>query len=161
MNEVFVSRFWPGSTGLGDAPHLYWTRAGLTLEYMLLNVGLLAIEALLIGLIAIVLHASSHRYGLAPLLIFLTGLVAVLHAVGATPVFIDAWGTRVAVSDSVIVPVILVSVLLLYEVHGTAIARVTIVGIVGVSLLVLALQVVLPLHLALPGGFNALGAAGR
>ena len=47
-----------------------------------LNVDLLAIEALTLGGLAVALHASSHRYGLAPpLLVFITGLVAVLHAV--------------------------------------------------------------------------------
>ena len=48
---------------------------------MSLNVNLLAIEALTLGGLAVALHASSHWYGLAPLLVFITGLVAVLHAV--------------------------------------------------------------------------------
>ena len=93
----------------------------------------------------------------APLLVFITGLVAVLHAMGANPILIDAWGTRLVVTDSVIVPVILASVLMLYDVQGTAVERVTILGVVGVSVLVLSLQLLLPIHLALPGGFNSLG----
>lgn len=125
---------------------------------MSLNVDLLAIEALTLGGLAVALHASSHRYGLAPpLLVFITGLVAVLHAMGANPILIDAWGTRLVVTDSVIVPVTLASVLMLYDVQGTAVARVTILGVVGVSVLVLSLQLLLPIHLALPGGFNSLG----
>lgn len=123
---------------------------------MSLNVDLLAIEALTLGGLAVALHASSHRYGLAPLLVFITGLVAVLHAMGANPILIDAWGTRLVVTDSVIVPVTLASVLMLYDVQGTAVARVTILGVVGVSVLVLSLQLLL-IHLALPGGFNSLG----
>ena len=124
---------------------------------MSLNVDLLAIEALTLGGLAVALHASSHRYGLAPLPVFITGLVAVLHAMGANPILIDAWGTRLVVTDSVIVPVTLASVLMLYDVQGTAVARVTILGVVGVSVLVLSLQLLLPIHLALPGGFNSLG----
>lgn len=124
---------------------------------MALNVGLLAIEVLALGGVAIALHASSHRYGLAPMLVFVTGLVAVLHSSGANPIFIDAWGMRLVVTDSVIVPVILASVLMLYDVQGTAVARVTILGVVGISVLVLSLQVMLPIHLALPGGFDGLG----
>ena len=88
---------------------------------MSLNVDLLAIEALTLGGLAVALHASSHRYGLAPLLVFITGLVAVLHAMGANPILIDAWGTRLVVTDSVIVPVTLASVLMLYDVQGTAV----------------------------------------
>jgi|GEM_PF-3231168 len=125
---------------------------------MSLNVDLLAIEALTLGGLAVALHASSHRYGLRPpLLVFITGLVAVLHAMGANPILIDAWGTRLVVTDSVIVPVILASVLMLYDIQGTAVERVTILGVVGVSVLVLSLQLLLPIHLALPGGFNSLG----
>jgi hypothetical protein len=63
--------------------------------------------------------------------VFITGLVAVLHAMGANPILIDAWGTRLVVTDSVIVPVILASVLMLYDVQGTAVERVTILGVVG------------------------------
>ena len=92
-----------------------------------------------------------------PLLVFITGLVAVLHAMGANPILIDAWGTCLVVTDSVIVPVTLASVLMLYDVQSTAVARVTILGVVGVSVLVLSLQLLLPIHLALPGGFNSLG----
>ena len=99
---------------------------------MSLNVDLLAIEALTLGGLAVALHASSHRYGLRPpLLVFITGLVAVLHAMGANPILIDAWGTRLVVTDSVIVPVILASVLMLYDVQGTAVERVTILGVAG------------------------------
>ncbi len=99
---------------------------------MSLNVDLLAIEALTLGGLAVALHASSHRYGLRPpLLVFITGLVAVLHAMGANPILIDAWGTRLVVTDSVIVPVILASVLMLYDVQGTAVEGVTILGVVG------------------------------
>ena len=44
---------------------------------------------------------------------FITGLVAVLHVMGANPILIDAWGTRLVVTDSVIVPVTLAIIFLL------------------------------------------------
>ena len=80
-----------------------------------------------------------------------------LHALASAPVLIDAWGVSVAVVDAQIVPTVLLSVLMLYRVQGTAVAQITILGIVGVSLLVLAVQVLNQVHLGLPGGFNRLG----
>jgi len=128
----------------------------------LLNTFLLIVE--LVGLegLALYFHARSPRYGLAPLIIFLSALVTLLHSTGATPDLVTVvGGMRVVASDATLVPVIFVGLLLLYEMNGTAAARVTILGLIGVSALVLTIQSTVELHefFAAPGSVTALTSA--
>jgi PAS domain S-box-containing protein len=104
------------------------------------NAGLLAAELLILASMVLVLHAQSRRYGLAPLLIYLSGLVALLNTSGPHGLFVDLGTIPIEVSTVTLVPVILMTLLILYRVNGTAAARVTIVGIVGLSALVLFVQ---------------------
>jgi PAS domain S-box-containing protein len=104
------------------------------------NVGLLAVELLILASVVLFLHAQSRRYGLAPLLIYLSGLVALLNTSGPHGLFVDLGTIPIEVSTVTLVPVILMTLLVLYRVNGTAAARVTIVGIVGLSALVLFVQ---------------------
>ena len=113
------------------------------------NVGLLAIELLALASVVFYLHRRSRRFGLAPLLIYLSGLVAVLDTLGPTALFVDVGGVPLEVSNATLVPVILATLLLLYRLNGTAVARVTILGIVGLSILVLFVQVSRLGHLVL------------
>jgi PAS domain S-box-containing protein len=104
------------------------------------NTGLLAAELLILASVVLFLHAQSRRYGLAPLLICLSGLVALLNTLGPHGLFVDLGTIPIEVSTVTLVPVILMTLLVLYRVNGTAAARVTIVGIVGLSALVLFVQ---------------------
>ena len=122
-----------------------------------LNAGLLALELLVLGSLALYLHARSRRYGLAPLLIFLSGLVAILNALGHQGLFVHLGGFPVEVSNVTLIPVILMTLLVLYHVDGTAVARVTILGIVGLSLLVLTIQAAREIHVLL--GASPMGPA--
>jgi len=119
-----------------------------------LNVGLIAVELAVLALLALLLHAWSRRYGLAPLLVFLSGLVVILHTVSPIHVAVYLGTTRLIVSSLVLVPVILMTILVLYEVDGTIPARTAILSIVALSVLVLAFQFVLEIHVGLPGGRN-------
>jgi len=104
------------------------------------NTGLLAAELLILASVALFLHAQSRRYGLAPLLIYVSGLVALLNSSGPHGLFVDLGPIPIEVSNVTLVPVILMTLLILYRVNGTAVARVTIFGIVGLSALVLFVQ---------------------
>ena len=121
------------------------------------NLFLLVIETLVFGGLALALHSRSGKYGLAPLLIYLSGLVAVLQTLGYVPIFVEAAGLTFEVSSITLVPVIQMAVLILYVADGTAAARVTILGIASLSGLVLGIQAGRQWHLHLPGGFERLG----
>ncbi|MGD8318962.1 MAG: PAS domain S-box protein [Gemmatimonadota bacterium] len=125
------------------------------------NLGLLALEQVLLGGGVLLLHRWRHRYGLAPFIIFLAGLVTILHALGSTGLFVPVGSTAVEVSSVTLVPVLVMAVLVLYVVDGTAPTRVTILGVVGLSSLILLIQLGRLLHLeagATP--FPALGTDG-
>lgn len=123
------------------------------------NASLLALELLGLASVVFFLHAQSRRYGLAPLLIYLAGLVAILHTLGPTGLFLDVGSVSVEVSNATVVPVILMTVLLLYRLNGTAVARVTILGIVGLSALVLFIQLSRAAHLELGARSGVPGAS--
>ncbi len=123
----------------------------------MLNILLMVAELYFLGFTALVLHAQSRRFGLAPILFFLAGAVGMLHAMSPIEAQVALGEGYVVVSSMTQVPVILMILLVLYEVEGTAAARVAILGIVGISLLVLALQLVVDLHMALPGSKNLSG----
>jgi len=124
---------------------------------LILNLALVGFELLSLALLTLILHAWSRRYGLAPLLILLAGMVAILHAVSPIRARIDLGWTYIVVSSVTLVPVILMSILVLYVVEGTAAARVAILAIVSLSLLVLLFQMELAGHMHLPGGENGIG----
>jgi PAS domain S-box-containing protein len=99
-----------------------------------MSAGLLVLELLLLAAAALGLHAVSRRYGLVPLLVYLAGLVAILHAMGAAPVFVEPWpGVRVASADATVVPTIFLVLLVLFDADGAAVARTALAGVVGVS----------------------------
>ena len=119
---------------------------------MLLSAALLVLELLALSGLALALHAARWRYGLAPLLMYMAGLVGVSHALGPVPVTVDLAGTVVVVAEVTVVPTILLALLLVYTADGTAAARIAIGGILAVSVVVLAVQLARQMHLALPGG---------
>lgn len=123
---------------------------------MYLNLGLIVLESLLLALISFFLHAGSRKYGLAPLLLYLAGLVAILQTTSPLNLMVALGATALSVSSLTLVPVILMTILILYEAEGTSAARLAILGIIALSLLVLLVQFGFVAHLTLPGGSGAL-----
>jgi PAS domain S-box-containing protein len=123
---------------------------------LILNLALTLTELIALGVIALILHWSSRRFGLAPLLMFVSGLVAFLHWGGALGVSYSVAGVEVAVYHTTIVPVLVMALLVLYEADGTAVARTTILGILGLSALLIGLQCMRNMHMMLPAGANRL-----
>jgi len=117
-----------------------------------LNFSLIIFEALLLAAGALFLHARSRKYGLGLLLFYLAGLATLLQAISPLNLHVALGETPLLVSSVTLVPVILMTLLVLYEVEGTAAARLAIVGIIGVSLLVLLVQLGYHAHQSLPGG---------
>ncbi|RMH20958.1 MAG: PAS domain-containing sensor histidine kinase [Gemmatimonadetes bacterium] len=121
------------------------------------NLLLLITEALVLGGVALVLHAFERRYGLAPLLFYVAALTVSLHSMGAVPVFIDGLGLRFMFDSTTLVPAIMMAFLVVYARDGTAAARTTVLGIVGASIVALLLQYARLAHLLLPGGSTVSG----
>jgi len=121
---------------------------------VVLNLLLIVLENALLAAMALVLHAKSRKYGLAPLLLYLAGLVTVLQMTGPMNLHLALWGTSFIVSSATLVPVVLMTLLILYEAEGTAVARLAIIGVIGLSLLVLLAQLGFGLHMSLPGGID-------
>ena len=124
---------------------------------MILNVTVIGVELVVLASLALILHARSRRYGLAPLLVYLAGLVAMLHALSPIQVRVDLVVTTLVISSVTLVPVILMTILVLYVVEGTASARLAILSVVALSILVLTFQAGLDAHMNLPGGGNTAG----
>jgi len=124
----------------------------------MLNVILLAAEVMFLAGVAFGLHRLSARFGLAPLLFYLGALAATLQFV--SPLAVDVAllpGLVIRVASTLLVPVILSIVLLIYAIDGTAPARIAIVGVLAATLLGRLVLQMLRAHLALPGGFSLAG----
>lgn len=125
---------------------------------MTLNGLLLVVDVWILGGLVLYLHSLTPRFGFVPLLLVLGGVTALLQSqlgvyVEPTPGFI------MFISSNVLVPVVLMSILVLYIANGAIAARMTIYGVLGISLLMLAMQVAYHLHLTLPGGGSLLGSS--
>ncbi len=118
------------------------------------NLALLFVELLALGGFALFLHGRRETWGLGPILFFVAGLVAILNASASVAVFVDTGPLRFEISNTTLVPVVLMTLLVLYVSEGTAVARQTILGIVGLSALVVGVQASRYAHLTLPGGFD-------
>jgi PAS domain S-box-containing protein len=122
------------------------------------NTLLLTLDLVILSSVVLWLHRISPRYGLAPLITGLAAIVTVLHTLGPVGVYVRAVpGLELVVGSTVLVPVALLGILLIYAVQGTAAARVTIFGILGVSGLALGLHLIQAEHLTMPGGGNVAG----
>ncbi|MGE5223002.1 MAG: GAF domain-containing protein [Omnitrophica WOR_2 bacterium] len=100
---------------------------------ILLNFLLLLVELWLVGGFVLLLHRLNPRLGLAPLMIFLGGLTAILqlpaaHQVGALSNFIP-------LEIDILLPVVLLGLLIIYIVDGTADFQRTLIGLILVSIL--------------------------
>jgi signal transduction histidine kinase len=115
------------------------------------NLILLIAEIWGLGGLVLILHYRSPRLGFAPLFM-LIGCISTLLA-GQYGVYIELWPEFIMfISSSVLVPSVLISVLILYVADGATPARMMIWSVGGITLLVIAIQLLYRLHLNLPGG---------
>ncbi len=122
----------------------------------MLNGFLLLADLWVLGGLVLLLHRLNPRFGFAPLII-LIGAVTVLIE-GQSGVFVEPFaGLILFISSNVLVPIVLMAVLILYVANGAVPARMTIYGVLGISVLVVALRLIYRTHLMLPGGGDLLG----
>lgn len=110
----------------------------------------------ILGLLVLLLHYDSSRLGFAPLILVIGGLTALLQS--QLGVYIEpVSGFILFLSSNLLVPVILMSVLILYIANGTLICRMMIYAIVGLELLVMMLLLIYRFYLTLPEGGTIMG----
>jgi len=120
---------------------------------MLTNLSLLIIEIIVLAVSVLVLHRISPRYGLTPLIALALALTVFVQASNTSLVYIQLSNEFfLTVASSAYIPVILMVILILYIVEGTIVARLTIVSILGSSLLYYLLFWSNKVHLSLTGG---------
>jgi PAS domain S-box-containing protein len=104
-----------------------------------------------LGGLVLIEHRFSDRIGFAPLLL----------TIGAFSVFVQSQlgvyleptsGLTLYLSSNVLVPIILMTVLVVYICNGALTARIMIFSVIGLSLLVLGIQALYRTMLLLPGG---------
>lgn len=120
----------------------------------LLNLFLLLAELWLLAGIALGLHRLSPRLGLAPLLVFSGGLVAIIQFQSAGWIAISLGELQIRLDSDILLPTLLLSLLVIYIVNGTSQARFSLAGIILVTLLVALLESLLQLHLNLAGSLS-------
>lgn len=117
----------------------------------MLNLALIVIEIWVLSALTLALHYLSPRYGFAPLLVLMGGLTVIIQ--GQVGVYVEpAPGLILFLSSNVLVPVVLLSVLVIYIADGAVPARMTMYCILAISLMVLVVQQLYRNHLGLPGG---------
>jgi PAS domain S-box-containing protein len=120
------------------------------------NLVLLVADMWVLGGLVLLLHYVTPRVGFAPLLLTVGALTVFIQ--GQKNIYIQpAQGFILFINSNVLVPVVLLSVLVLYVTNGAVPARMTILCIVGLSLLGLAVQFIYRMHLAVEGGGTTTG----
>jgi PAS domain S-box-containing protein len=115
------------------------------------NLLLLTADIWALGGLVLLLHYLSPRFGFAPLLMLLGALTVFVQS--QLRIYIEPVpGFIMFLSSNALVPVVVMSVLVLYVANGAVPARMIIFAIIGISLLVVLLQGVYRLHLSLPNG---------
>jgi PAS domain S-box-containing protein len=104
------------------------------------------------GLLALTLHRARSRLGLAPVAIYLGGLVAILQMPGLGMLDVQIAGIQFRLASHVILPTILLSLLIVYIVDGTVQARPVIQSVILVAFLLYVLQIYLPIFHAFSNG---------
>jgi len=105
---------------------------------------------MLSGLI-LLLHYHTPRFGFVPLLLLLRGLIVLTQS--QTGIFIEpVSGFVLFLSSNVFIPVILMTVLVLYIANGAVPARIVIFSLLGLTVLSAIVLLAYRLHLNLPTG---------
>lgn len=135
------------------------------MTYSLLTFVLLIGQIYLLSALAFGLHFLSNRYGVSLLLMFAAALVAIVTYAHPVTVHLEPIAGFIFTlpADSMI-PVLLLTVLVLYVTHGTGVAQMVIIGIATIQLLVALIFLLIHLNDFLPASrtpANALALAER
>jgi PAS domain S-box-containing protein len=118
----------------------------------MLSFGLLVIHIWVFTGITITLHRLSNRFGLTLLLFFIASLIAILNFAELMGLMIEPFpGILLRVSAHTFIPVILLSMLILYIANGTHQAQLIAYGVTGVNCVVLLVVGFMLLYVNLPG----------
>lgn len=115
------------------------------------NFALLIADMWVFGGLVLLLHYTTGRFGFAPLLLAI-GALTVLVQIQSGVYIEPSPGFIMFISSNVLVPVILMSILVLYISNGAIPCRMTIFGVIGLTLLAFAVLMIYRVHLSLPGG---------
>ncbi len=116
---------------------------------------LFLVQLVVFTLVALNLHALTPRLGLAPMLLFVGGMMGLLNVIELLGFFIEiAPGVVLRPGGHVLVPVLLLTVLVLYVCDGTHPARLALLGMLGIDVLVVGVLLFLVgyMQLAPPDG---------
>jgi len=104
----------------------------------MVSYGLFAIHILLLALTALFLHSQQTRIGLTPLLFFIAALIVILNYTDLMEIYLEPFpGYVLRTGGHVYVPVILMTVLILYISDGTQRAQLVLYALTGINLLIL------------------------
>ncbi len=123
----------------------------------MVNLLLLILDIWVLSGLLFLLHYLNPQIGFAPLILVVGALTVTIQ--GQTGVYIEPIPQLILfLSSNVLVPIVLMSVLVMYIANGTVPARLLIYGILGVSALTVILHLIYRLHLFLPnaGSFRGL-----
>jgi signal transduction histidine kinase len=96
------------------------------------------------------LHHLSARIGLTPVLFFISGVVAILNFAELLALYIEPFpGIIIRTGAHVFVPILLISILLLYIANGTSIAQLVLYGLTGVNIMVVVVLIFLIIYMVL------------
>ncbi|MCU0498433.1 MAG: PAS domain-containing sensor histidine kinase [Anaerolineae bacterium] len=113
------------------------------------NLFLISVEIVILGLGVLGLHHLNRKYGYLPFLM-LIGVITVLLQSQAPITIKPAPDMFMIISSTLFIPLLVMSVLLLYIADGTIPARIAIVTIIGMSLFTILGQYSQQLHVSLP-----------
>jgi PAS domain S-box-containing protein len=120
------------------------------------NLLLLVADMWVLSSLVLLLHYLTPRFGFAPFILVIGALTVLLE--GQKNIYIQPTpGLVMFVDSNVLVPVVLLSVLVLYIANGAVPARMTIIGILSLAVMTLVVLVLYRAHLSLPtsGSTNA------
>ena len=116
-------------------------------QYMTLIV-IFVVQVLFFGIGTLLLHRTTLYLGLTPMLFLAAGMMGLLNLVELLGLNIEiSQGIVLQPGGQVYVPIILMTVLVLYVANGTRVARTVIYGILGVNVLILLMLGFLLLYL--------------
>jgi len=124
-----------------------------------MNITLLIVEIWILAGICLGLHWFGRKIGLGPLFVFLGGLTGALQLQRLGWVYINIGDFSFNLDSHVLLPVLLFSILIIYVINGTTIARGILIGMIIITLTTAVFQILLPVHVRLPGGFEVIESA--
>jgi len=122
-----------------------------------INITLLIVEIWILAGICLSLHWFGRKIGLGPLFVLLGGLTGALQLQSLGWVSINIGNFSFNLDSHVLLPVLLFSFLIIYVINGTTIARGILIGMIIITLTTAVFQILLPIHVRLPGGFEVIG----